>query len=176
MRRRPLFWLCLSVICFFSAAYFWQLGDEWAEKKSGTGTTGTNQLKLPSTASNSISSTGVLYQLSQPGTSVLALASTTSSPDPLPYRLKNTPASIGELIYRPRAILLENALLDTTGNLALSLPEQLRSPGDAGAYIVQSRSILDNSFRQALTQAGATIISYIPNNAYLVRASAAIIQ
>jgi len=58
----------------------------------------------------------------------------------------------------------------------LSLPEQLRSPGDAGAYIVQSRSVLDNAFRQALAQAGATIVSYIPNNAYLVRASAAIIQ
>ena len=58
----------------------------------------------------------------------------------------------------------------------MALPEQLKCPGDAGAYIVQSRSALDNSFRQALAQAGATIISYIPNNAYLVRASAAIIQ
>jgi hypothetical protein len=66
-------------------------------------------------------------------------------------RLQNTIESIGNLVRDPRAILLENALLDTTGNLALSLPEQLRSPGDAGAYIVQSRSILDNAFRQALT-------------------------
>jgi len=92
------------------------------------------------------------------------------------FRLQNTTESVGHLVRNPRAILLENALLDTTCNLAMSLPEQLHAPGDAGAYIVQSRSILDNAFRQALTQAGATIISYIPNNAYLVRASTAIIQ
>ena len=150
MRRRPLLWLCLSVLCFFSAAYFWQLGDQWARKKHGTSPTGTNQLNFSNSASKPISTTGAVHLLSQPANSISALTAPTPSADPLSYRLKNTSASIGELSHRPRAILLENALLDTMGSLALPLPEHLQSPGDAGAYIVQSRSALDNSFRQTL--------------------------
>src|SRR5712671_1817499 len=32
MRRRPLFWLFLSMVFFAAAAWFWRLGDEWAAK------------------------------------------------------------------------------------------------------------------------------------------------
>ena len=42
----------------------------------------------------------------------------------------------------------------------------------SGAYIVQSRTPLDEGFRGCVQAAGASIVSYIPNNAYLVRASA----
>src|SRR5262249_3615247 len=44
--------------------------------------------------------------------------------------------------------------------------------GDPGRYIVQAKVAPDEAFRAQLKQAGATIVCYIPNNAYLVRAAA----
>ena len=88
------------------------------------------------------------------------------------YRLTNTTKSLGQLMHDPHAILLENALLDTGRPLALSIPKNLQAQGDPGAYIVQARGPINNAFRAALAVAGAQIVSYIPNNAYLVTISA----
>ena len=55
-----------------------------------------------------------------------------------------------------------------------SIPDHLRAQGDPGSYLVQARGPIDDAFRSLLKAAGATIVSYIPNNAYLVRASAAV--
>ena len=41
---------------------------------------------------------------------------------------------------------------------------------------MQARGRIDDAFRAALKDAGAEIISYIPNNAYLVRASSGVAQ
>jgi subtilisin family serine protease/subtilisin-like proprotein convertase family protein len=89
--------------------------------------------------------------------------------------LSNTKESVTQLARRDKAILLENALFDTASALP-AIPAELRSEGDPGTYIVQSKGPLDNSFRGLLQRAGATIISYVPNNAYLVRASASAVQ
>ena len=90
------------------------------------------------------------------------------------YRLSNTKKSVGELTRNDKAILLENALVDTsqTGAKDLAIPAHLKSQGDPGSYIVQSKGPLDDGFRAMLAKAGAAVVSYIPNNAYLVRASA----
>ena len=87
------------------------------------------------------------------------------------WRLKNTSKSISELVHDPRAILLENAFIETGSKINLSIPKNLQSQGDPGAYVVQSRGPVTATFRSVLAAAGATIVSYIPNNAYLVRAS-----
>ena len=65
-------------------------------------------------------------------------------------------------------------MLDTAQPLALAIPEHLRAQGDPGAYVVQSRAPLDDTFRARLQAAGALIVAYIPNQAYLVRATSAI--
>ena len=83
---------------------------------------------------------------------------------------------LGQLVRSPAAILLENALLDTAQPLALPIPDHLRAQGDPGAYVVQSRAPLDDAFRARLRAAGAVIVAYIPNQAYLVRASQAVAQ
>ena len=70
--------------------------------------------------------------------------------------------------------MLENALVDTGRPLDLSIPEWLKAQGDPGTYIVQARGPIDDGFRAVLAAAGAGIVGYIPNNAYLVRASAAV--
>ncbi|HTL54613.1 MAG TPA: S8 family serine peptidase [Candidatus Limnocylindrales bacterium] len=91
-----------------------------------------------------------------------------------PYRLSNTAKTIGELARTDRAILLENALLDTERSLDLPIPECLRAADEPGSYIVQSRAPPDTAFQNLLNHANAKVIAYIPNNAYLVRASAAV--
>jgi subtilisin-like proprotein convertase family protein len=102
-----------------------------------------------------------------------AAASKPGRVDPLKYRLANTPQPLRELIRSDRAVLLENALIDTARPLDFSIPDALRSQGDPGSYIVQARGPVDDAFRAELIGVGAEIVSYIPNNAYLVRASAA---
>src|SRR5208282_4162557 len=88
--------------------------------------------------------------------------------NPFAWRLSNTTKTIGELVNDRHAILLANALIDTTAKLNLSIPKQLQAPGEPGAYIVQANGPIDNAFRAMLAGAGAKIVSYIPNDAYLV--------
>ncbi len=89
------------------------------------------------------------------------------------FRLSNTSKKIGELTPLPHAILLENALVDTDAKLALNIPAHLKASAEPGAFIVQSRGPVTAAFRAVLASAGAQIISYIPNNAYLVQLSGA---
>ena len=87
-------------------------------------------------------------------------------------RLANTTRGLRDLIRDPKVILLENALLDTTLPASLPIPAELRHQGDPKAYIVQARCSVNDAFRAQLNGVGATLVSYIPNNACLVRASA----
>ncbi len=91
----------------------------------------------------------------------------------LRYRLSNTTQPLHQLLRNPKAILLENALLDTAQSTDLPIPPSLRAQAEPGAYLVQAREPVNAAFRALLQQAGASIVSYIPNNAYLVRASEA---
>jgi len=90
--------------------------------------------------------------------------------------LTNSATPFAHLVRSATAILLQNALLDTSKPLVLGIPDHLQAQGDPGAYVVQSRAPLDDSFRACLQAAGAVIVAYIPNQAYLVRASQAVAQ
>jgi subtilisin family serine protease/subtilisin-like proprotein convertase family protein len=90
----------------------------------------------------------------------------------LAHRLSNTTKQIDHLVGNARALILENALIDTTQPANLAIPEHLRATGEPGSYVVQARAGATAAFRGALTSAGAELISYIPNDAWLVRASA----
>lgn len=87
-----------------------------------------------------------------------------------PHRLSNTLTSPEKLFGNQRAILLENAFIDTASPGQVCIPQEFRSAGDPGAYIVQSRGVLDSGFYGLLRRRGALTVSYIPNNALLVRA------
>lgn len=123
--------------------------------RSGRGATTNHQIIAESTAS--LLPTAPMAQ--SPGT------------DPLTYRLANTQKSSGQLLRDDRAILLENALIDSRQPVGFQIPERLRLVGEPGSYIVQARGPLDAAFRQAVIAAGAEYVSYIPNNAWLVRAT-----
>lgn len=114
-------------------------------------------------------SSAPVVELKPAATNAVAAKSTN-----FPYRLSNTTKTLGELSFNGRAILLENALIDSSKPLDLSIPDSLRSHDDPGAYIVQANGAVDDAFRARLQAGGATIVSYIPNNAYLVTADAGI--
>ena len=179
MRQRPVFWLLISAVCFIGACYFWRLGNQWAAQGQA------RREAAAARASREVSSTArrgslttpvpLLSQAGNLNTPPVASAATNQADlltNRFAFRLTNTTATVGQLQRRETAILLENALLDTTLPAA-RIPDQLRAQGDPGSYIVQSRGLIDNAFRAMLQAAGASVVSYIPNNAYLVRASAA---
>jgi subtilisin family serine protease/subtilisin-like proprotein convertase family protein len=92
--------------------------------------------------------------------------------NPFPHRLSNTGRSIAELVRREEALILRNALLDSAAPLGLPIPPHLKAGDDVGRYIVQARGLVTDAFRKRLGQIGASIVSYVPNNAYLVQVSA----
>ena len=181
MRRRPWIWLCVSLLCFLAAAYLWQLGDEWAARKAAPPTPSPAEADphAPLSAGSQEHSTtaprvaGPAGALNTPPGSVLL---PTNGNAFLNYRLSNTGKTVGQLARSRTAILLENALFDTALSTPLQIPAFLRAQTDPGTYIVQSRGPLDDSFRARLRSAGVSIISYVPNNAYLVRGSAEMAQ
>src|SRR5690348_7019538 len=186
MRWRPWMWLSLSMACFLAAVYFWQLGDKWAAQKNHAPIPhGTNQIQPADPPSKGAAHSQV--RLAMPPAPLLSEAghvnsfptqhaARTNHISALAYRLTNTTKPLRSLVHSDTAILLGNALLDTASTARPAIPDSLRSQGDPGSYVVQSRGALDNSFRALLRAAGATVVSYIPNNAYLVRASSGAAQ
>ncbi len=92
--------------------------------------------------------------------------------DPFPFRLKNTDAPIGELVRNETAVLLRNAFIDTALGSGLVIPAEFKTTGDPLTYIAQARGPATAAFRRHIAASGGKIISYIPNNAYLVRVDA----
>ena len=145
--------------------------------RTGHGPGGNN---TPSSASGASARSQSASAAAHPGT----IATTATNPanvlvpgQELKYRLSNTTKRDGDLLRNDRAILLANAVIDTTAPLdGLKIPDNLRAPPDNGSWIVQASGPMDASFRALLTGAGAQVISYIPNNAELVLASAAVAQ
>ncbi|HEY5915274.1 MAG TPA: S8 family serine peptidase, partial [Verrucomicrobiae bacterium] len=182
MRWRPWIWFGVSVLCFVAAAYFWRLGDRWAAQKAASHpATNDSKAAAPTARPMTNSKISPMRLLSQPGNlnfpPVAAARETNAVTSPLSYRLSNNhQKNLGELVRSDHAILLENALLDTTLPAALPIPDMLRAQSDPGSYIVQARGPIDVAFRSTLKNAGAEIVAYIPNNAYLVRGSAAVAQ
>ena len=89
-----------------------------------------------------------------------------------PYRLTNTKSSIGKLVRNEKAVLLRNAFIDTSLGTSLEIPKSLLAGDNPETYIAQAIGPLTAAFRRHIATTGGRIISYIPNNAYLVRMGA----
>jgi subtilisin-like proprotein convertase family protein len=152
-------WILLSLLCLAGVWVLWQQGSRSQAHRKTAAPVVTSVHSLSTAPQFLIASTNAAKTIAAANTNKFA------------YRLSNTTKSIDQLLRDDRAILLENALIDTRTPLNFSIPANLRSQTDPGAYIVQARGPIDNAFRAMLAQAGATIVSYIPNNAYLVRIS-----
>ncbi len=172
MQRRPLFWFVISLLSLAGAIFFWHLGDKWeAEKRAA---------RLRASAAQGTNSAA--FPIQSPDKSPLQLPGKVSSQNPaqkvsakvksrFPYRLSNTSKTQSQLLGHDKAILLANALIDTANPVKPAIPDRLRASANSGSYVVQASGPLDDHFRAMLAEANATIVSYIPNNAYLVRVS-----
>ena len=89
--------------------------------------------------------------------------------DSFPYRLTNTKSPIGKLVRNEKAVLLRNAFIDTSLDTSFEIPESLLAEDNPETYIAQAKGPVTAAFRRHIAATGGRIISYIPNNAYLVR-------
>ena len=162
MRSRHSLWIVLGLLVLAGLWFFWpSLHRDLARKNKPP------QLAAAAPNSTSIRPASTAPVLFSGKTATNNVARTNQ----FAWRLSNTPKTIGQLMNDPHAILLANAFIDTRCQLNFAIPKNLQSPGDPGAYIVQANGPIDGAFRAALAAAGAQIVSYIPNNAYLVRIS-----
>lgn len=160
MRTRT--WFLLSVLLFVGAGFFWHLGEERVALRR-TQRVSQARPANPSPATNFLHE-AALTPVPRP------LASPTNRTGSFPYRLGNTTQSIGQLSRSESAILLQNALIDTAAPTGAPIPAHLKAGTDPGSYIVQARGHLDQpgAFQDQIRKAGGQVVSYIPNNAYLI--------
>src|SRR5205085_35144 len=86
----------------------------------------------------------------------------------------NVEDSIELLQRRGSAILMQNAYIDTAQPIDLRIPEKYRAGENPGSYIVQSKAAPTAAFQKMLKGAGAEIVAYVPNNAFLIKAGSAV--
>src|SRR5882724_2811459 len=178
MRQRFPFWILASALLIAGGMWLWHGHKSRTETAAGrlNPTPSASNIPQPELAA----ATEPVALLSQPTAlnfaEVMAAAYAKKNRSRYPNRLSNTSLPLQQLQAQDSAILLQNALLDTAAGVSLNLPGQLQATGDPGSYLIQSKGPLDETFRAQLKQAGAVIVSYIPNNAYLVRASEAVAQ
>lgn len=174
MRFRTRTWALLSVVLFIAAIFFWRFEQERraAEPRPTTVQRATaNSVAQPAQAP---ASAPIIFpaNILATATNSAPVNSSDKTASKKTFRLHNTTATAGELSRNPTAVLLRNAFIDTAAAKPVSIPEHLRASADPGSYIVQARGIVTEPFREELKAAKATIVSYVPNNAYLVRVSA----
>lgn len=173
MFKRPSTWFVISLLCLAGAWYFWKLGDQWAAQKRSAPPF-VPKIVAPASSvpvTKIVSAATALLPRLTPGLLAAQAQAQATPVNPLAYRLSNTTRPLQELLRRDHALLLENALIDTETPVSFAIPPHLRGPADPGSYLVQARGPIDENFRSRLRAAGATVVAYIPNNAYLVRAS-----
>ena len=157
-------WAAISVVSFLAAIYFWRLGNDRAARQAQPAPPAQTNAHYP------LLSTRAPAATAQAAPRAAGFIDTNA---PFKYRLRNTDKSIAELTRSDAAVLLRNALIDATSGVSLPIPEHLRVQGETRSYIVQARGAITESFRARLSAAGAEIVSYVPNNAYLVRVNPA---
>ncbi len=169
MQRRPLFWFLVSLLCLGAGIWFWRLGDRWQAQKA-------NQPRPPARSveprpGDVFKADGASPALPPSATNSQAQSARATAKSRFPYRLSNTDKTPGRLAGSEHALLLANALIDTARTVKLAIPPGLRAPANNGSYVVQATGPLDDHFRSLLRAANAGIVSYVPNDAYLVRMS-----
>ncbi len=167
------YWFMLSLLLLVGAALCWREGERRLHERPRDGATNTTtQLTLWDRLTRKAPAPVVTAPFAPKPPELLSLGA-----DPhYPFRLRNTHKPEAALFRSETAVLLRNAHVETLEPVKLDIPDHLRAQGDPGSWLVQARGNIDDRFRAVLRGAGVEIVSYVPNNAYLVRASAALAQ
>ncbi len=151
MRLKPRTWFLISLVFFVAGAWMWHYAERVRLSQPGAEPT------KPSSA------------LAPPLMKTAAAAAAKRKT----YRVSNTRQTFAQLLHNDHAIILRNALIDTTRPLHLDIPPQLQAKGAPGSYIVQSDRPLNQEFYDSVRKDGGQFVTYIPNNAALVKADPA---
>src|SRR5213082_173560 len=127
MRSRSVIFV-LACLCLAGALTLWHAHNQWALQKKLAHRTAVAFEKSSSTAPNLLARPAVAADVAE---NVIATIKT----NPFAYRLSNTRKPLAQLTFDPKAVLLENALIDTGTKIDLSIPKHLQSQGDPGAYV-----------------------------------------
>ncbi len=174
------YWFLLSLLLLVGAVLCWREGErrrlpaparEGATNATAEPTVWERFTRLPSVLTRKSPAPAAATPAPKPP----ALLSLSSDPH-FPFRLRNSQKPEAALFRSETAVLLRNALVETLEPVNLNIPEHLQAKDDPGSWLVQARGAIDDKFRAVLRGAGVEIVSYIPNNAYLVRASSALAQ
>ncbi|MBI5802526.1 MAG: proprotein convertase P-domain-containing protein [Verrucomicrobia bacterium] len=173
-------WFLISLLLLVAAALCWQQGErlrprdqprDGATNAAGP-TVWERFTRLPYVLTGRTAPRDAAVPASPAAPELLSL-----SRDPrFPFRLRNSQKPEAEFFRSETAVLLRNALVETREPLELKMPAHLRAGEEPGSWLVQARGAIDQGFRDVLRGAGAEIVSYVPNNAYLVRGSAILAQ
>lgn len=169
MRFSPRTWSLLSVLLFIAAAFFWLKGNEVEAQRRLRAPASPAGAPAPATNANSAGPIDLLAPKNA-ASAGLSLARLGFKDEMYPLRLRNTARSVDDLVREDRALLLANALIDTATGGEVEIPEHLRAGVEPGSYIVQWQGPATPEFRALLDRHQARIVSYVPNNAYLVKA------
>ncbi|MDB6130953.1 MAG: peptidase, partial [Verrucomicrobiales bacterium] len=111
--------------------------------------------------------------------SIALLSATVKAPDTNTFlrspgqkfkQLRNTDRTLTELIHDPKAVLLRNASIDTRVNVPLAIPSHLASKlGTSSSFLVQVKEGASGNVRAEMEKKGVQVVSYIPNNTWLVK-------
>ena len=182
MRLSAKTWVIIAILLMVLGVYCWNLGNRVQEDKQreaeavSSAMTGTGNVKIPR-----LNGAGqpLLTQLNQTtrhanqaSPEVLARYQEPLPEDPLhPHRLRNTAVGVDQLVRLNHVLLLNNALIDTSSRRALKIPSHLQAPIRTRSYLIQTDQPFDEVLpAHLLEQLAANKVSYIPNNAWLVRA------
>jgi len=169
---RSQIWILLSLLLLLGGGFLWHRTKDRRPPGGGRETKAAKSSSNFASSLNPISVSAPTNVPFSPFTVVMTNVPNGKVTNGLANRLSNTKRALGELVKSDGAVLLRNALIDTTSGEALKVPEHLKAKGDGGSYIVQGRGAITREFREALVKAGAEVVSYVPNNAFLVRGSA----
>jgi len=144
MRFRSLLWFLASLLCFAAAVVFWRMGNRWAAEgnagAAGRAAAAPQAAAVPSGKGDTQARKEGVFRLvseagnlNRPEPKTRVTKASTEELARTAYRLSNTPEPVNTLARRPSAILLENALFDTSVPRELAVPPHLRAQGDPGA-------------------------------------------
>lgn len=178
MRLKTRTWCLISLLLFAAAIGFWLYGNAYERQRRApgsspaeSGTTPGLRSARPPVSPFQLQSTSASLTASTRIASIPAAFG--EAPPPAdknyPHLLRNTARLVDDLARSDTAILLRNAFIETANPKAVAVPEALRAAADTRTFIVQARGLIGHGFRARIDGIGARIVSYIPNNAYLVR-------
>lgn len=184
MRLRSRTWLLISVLSLIGAGVFWRLGEQRLANRNSRPPAAVNpapgSVPAPTNAAVTSTPTPSFEPVHAPAIPAALRPAETNAAQRVAaatefsrLRLRNTTRPDEELVRDDRALLLRNALIDTGAGVDLPIPPHLRAEAEPGAFIVQLKGPVTPAFHRAVEQAGANSVSYLPNNAFLVRATAA---